>query len=102
MTDIQTDFDLFWSAYPRKTAKGAARKAWARLSPDTVTVQKMLDALTWQRVQPQWLKDGGQYIPMPATYLNQERWEDEPVNLPQFGSKTVNSLRAIYGDGEVH
>lgn len=102
MTEIQTDFDLFWQAYPRKTAKGAARKAWAKLSPDTATVQKMLDALNWQRHQPQWLKDGGQFIPMPATYINQERWDDEPVNVPQFSERTLRSLKAIYGDGEVH
>ena len=97
-----TDFDLFWQAYPRKTAKGLARKAWAKLAPDTATVQQMLDALVWQKLQPQWLKDGGQYIPMPTTWLNQERWEDEPVSLPQFGEKTLRSLKAIYGDGDVH
>ncbi|MFN0314758.1 MAG: hypothetical protein ACKVQA_06960 [Burkholderiales bacterium] len=102
MSELVTDFDVFWAAYPRKTAKGAARKAWAKLAPDAATVQKMLDALNWQRNQPQWMKDGGQYIPMPATYLNQERWEDEPVNLPQFSDRTVRSLRAIYGTGDVH
>lgn len=102
MTQLLTDFDLFWQAYPRRTAKGAARKAWAKLQPDAATVQAMLDALVWQRQQPQWLKDGGQYIPMPATWLNQERWSDEPVALPQFGERTLRSLKAIYGDGDIH
>jgi hypothetical protein len=37
----------------------------------------MLRALSWQRAQDQWTKDGGQYIPNPATWLNQKRWEDE-------------------------
>lgn len=100
MTDpeIVSDFELVWKAYPRKVGKGAARKAWAKLQPDTATVQKMLDALNWQRTQPQWLKDGGQFIPHLATWLNQERWEDEPVTVPQMGAKTINSLRAIYGN----
>lgn len=101
MGELFTDFDAFWKAYPRKTAKGLARKAWAKIHPDAAITQKMLEALTWQRLQPQWLKDGGQYIPLPATYLNQERWEDEPVNVPQFSQRTVNSLRAIYGE-DIH
>lgn len=97
-TEIVSDFDLVWQAYPRKVGKGAARKVWAKLAPDTATVQKMLDTLNWQRTQPQWLKDGGQFIPHLATWLNQERWEDEPVAVPQMGAKTINSLRAIYGN----
>lgn len=97
-TEIVSDFDLVRQAYPRKVGKGAARKVWGKLQPDAATVQKMLDALAWQRTQPQWAKDGGQFIPHLATWLNQERWDDEPVNLPQFGTKTLNSLRAIYGD----
>ncbi|MNY63023.1 hypothetical protein D3C86_1999290 [compost metagenome] len=24
-----------------------------------------------------WLKDGGKYVPMPTTWLNGRRWEDE-------------------------
>ena len=30
-----------------------------------------------QKLSRQWQKDGGQYIPNPATWLNQGRWEDE-------------------------
>ncbi len=26
-----------------------------------------------------WLKDNGQYIPYPSTWLNQRRWEDEEI-----------------------
>ena len=68
------------------------------MAPDAATVQLMLDALVWQKLQPQWLKDGGQFIPHPSTYLTQERWLDEPVNLPQFSEKTIRSLKSIYGD----
>ncbi len=71
-------FELFWAAYPRKTGKGAARKVWTKLAPDAALVDAMLAALAWQVGQPQWLKDGGQFIPMPRTYLAQERWLDEP------------------------
>lgn len=102
MSEIVSDFDVVWSAYPRKVGKGAARKAWAKLQPTPALVMRILDALVWQRRQPQWLKDNGSFIPHLATWLNQERWDDAPMNLPQLSTKTVNSLRAIYGDHDVH
>ena len=38
----------------------------------------MLDAVSAQSESDQWRKDGGQFIPNPATWLNQSRWEDDP------------------------
>jgi hypothetical protein len=85
-------FARFWSAYPNKKAKGEARKAWAQLNPDDETVQKMLAALKWQARQPTWLKDGGQYIPHPATWLRAERWDDEPTQIPMMNESTVRTM----------
>ena len=67
-------FQEFWQSYPRKIGKGAAQKAWDKLKPDLDTV---LAALAWQTKQDAWIKNGGQYIPHPGTYLNQQRWLDE-------------------------
>lgn len=90
-----TEFDIFWMAYPRRTGKGAARKAFDKARQKT-TLQVMLNALEWQRQQEQWLSNGGAYIPHPSTWLNQERWEDEPVALPQLKESSARTLRAIY------
>lgn len=87
-------FEIWWQAYPRKTAKGAARKSFAKAITLT-TLDVMLAALEWQRTQEQWVKDGGQFIPMPATYLNQERWEDEPIALPTGKAQTVRNLAVV-------
>ena len=47
-------------------------------------VQTLLDAVEAQKRSPQWTRDGGQFIPYPATWLNQRRWEDEHLSpLPQ-------------------
>lgn len=70
-------FLSFWSAYPRKVGKGEAWKVWKRLRPDGVLVSLMLNAVALQRGSPAWERDGGQYIPHPATWLRQRRWEDE-------------------------
>jgi len=80
-------FDEFWSEYPKKVGKEAARKAWQKHNPDLKTVK---DALSWQRVSDQWLKDGGQFIPNPSTYLNQNRWLDEkPLPTPIVKTETA-------------
>lgn len=70
-------FAAFWAAYPKKAGKADALKAWNKLKPDIVLQTKMGEALTAQKKSPQWTKNNGQYIPMPSTWLNGRRWEDE-------------------------
>lgn len=70
-------FALFWGAYPRRVAKGAAIKAWAKLAPDQELAQTILTAIQRQRKTEEWTKDGGKFIPYPASWLNGRRWEDE-------------------------
>ena len=66
-------FAEFWAAYPAKVGKGAAEKAWRKERPD---LDAVLSAIKVQSASDKWRKDGGQYIPNPATWLNQRRWED--------------------------
>lgn len=68
------DFEQFWSAYPRKVGKQKAQEAFEKIN---VPIETLLHALEEQKSTPQWTKDGGQFIPHPATWLNQARWEDE-------------------------
>jgi len=65
-----------------KVDKGHARKAWGKLKPGEALLARMLKALDWQKRSQDWRKDGGQYIPYPATWLNGERWEDEERQPP--------------------
>lgn len=68
-------FNEFWTAYPRKTGKKAALKAW-KAAKDKPDIQTIIAAITAQKASQQWQKDGGQFIPHPATWLNQGRWAD--------------------------
>ena len=70
-------FEKFWSAYPRHVAKSDAQKKFEKLNPDEELLAVMLDAIEKQKNSEQWVKDNGQYIPHPSTWLNQRRWEDE-------------------------
>jgi hypothetical protein len=71
-------FAEFWKAYPKKVGKEAARKAFMKIKPSADLLQRMLEAIKAQTASDQWKRDNGQYIPNPATWLNQGRWEDEP------------------------
>jgi hypothetical protein len=68
------EFDSFWSAYPRKEGKGQAKRAWAgalRKAPPDVVMAGLAAQL------PSLAARERQYIPLPATWLNGERWGDE-------------------------
>lgn len=67
------DFERFWAAYPRKTAKDTARKAFPR-ALSRASVETMLAGIERQREWEQWRRG---VIPHPATWLNQSRWNDE-------------------------
>lgn len=64
-------FEAWWAAYPRKTAKGAAIKAY-RKALDRTDVETLLRA-----VKGHAFSDDPKFIPHPATWLNQQRWDDE-------------------------
>lgn len=71
-------FVRFWNCYEKRQSKKDARIAWAQLNPSPELVDRMCAALAWQFQQRDWLKEGCQYAPLPATYLRKERWMDEP------------------------
>ena len=72
-----SSFHTFWDAYPKKAAKPQAVKAFNKIKPDDLLIQKILSAIEKQKQSPEWTKDNGRFIPYPATWLNNCRWEDE-------------------------
>ena len=75
--EAETYFGDFWSAYPRKTGKGKAKRIWSKLKNHKDLLSAILSALEWQAKSEQWTKESGAFIPHPSTYLNEGRWEDE-------------------------
>lgn len=73
-------FDSFWQVYPRKIGKGAARKVWLKLRPANGLVERICSQVQAAAQTDQWKRDGGKYIPHPATWLSQSRWEDDYSN----------------------
>lgn len=77
MTLVMQRFVQFWAAYPNKTGKGAAEKAWSKIRPDKALFERIMAALEKAKASEQWNRENGRYRPNPATWLNQKRWEDE-------------------------
>jgi hypothetical protein len=71
-------FADFWEMYPRKIGKAQAQKVWTRITKK-FPAETILDGL---RSQLPILKEKDtQFIPHASTWLNQERWNDEPCDL---------------------
>lgn len=70
-------FARFWSLYPNRKGKADAEKAWSKLKPTDELFSQICEGLAKQVTCYDWTKDGGKFIPHPATWLNGKRWTDE-------------------------
>jgi hypothetical protein len=68
----RSDFDLFWEAYPRKKGKGATKRALEKATKKA-PIEIIMAGLKATK-----FSDDPQFIPYPATWLNEERWSDPP------------------------
>lgn len=94
-------FPEFWKAWPsgtRKVAKQQCLDKWARLGCAN-SASHILAHVEWLKTQDDWLRENGRFVPMPATYLNQQRWLDwEPDTKPKTDpSAALNRLREHKG-----
>ena len=72
---MSSDFLSFWNAYPNKKGKKAACRAWQR-AKDRPSIETILAEVQLQTRSEEWTKDGGAYIPHPATWINRGGWDD--------------------------
>lgn len=101
----ETSFLEFWSAYPKKVSKPDAIKAWKKINPSEELKEKIIVAVGIAKQSKDWLKENGQFIPYPATWLNAARWEDSPqvsileLPKPQYknGDRLPNGLMWMNG-----
>ena len=79
-------FIEFYNLYPRKMGRKDAEKSWNRLTPaqQAECLEAMPNYLKYWKIK-ETAKD---FIPYPATFLNNERWTDEidiePLKKPEL------------------
>jgi len=80
--DIYTsNFLKFWTTYPKKVGKGAAFKAYQKIKQPRPSLSTIIQSVESHQKTDQW--KNAQFIPNPATWINERRWEDElstPIN----------------------
>ena len=70
---VVAPFDTWYSIYPRKRGKSAARRKWKSRNLDEIASKIIAD--TEARIKHEWSEL--KYIPYASTYINGERWLDE-------------------------
>ena len=70
-------FNSFWNVYPKKNDKKKAKERFIKICKTEEDYQKIMAGLN-RTVIPQAQAEGTKYIPLATTWLNGERWEDEP------------------------
>lgn len=88
-------FQEFWVAYPRKENKGDAWKAWCALGTEVSrkTTDQMKLVITKYKNHPQWMKQNGEFIPYPSTWINGRRWEDEIKTQEELDDARFRNLQ---------
>ena len=80
--DCLTAFSEFWKCYPKHQGKKEALRKYLQILPNQELQERILRAVHTQMQWDEWTRDSGRFIPLPKTWLNQQRWEDEPTVEP--------------------
>jgi len=96
-TNVQKRFNEFYDVYPRKQQRKAAEKAWQKNKLDSKAdeiikkvKEQIADDVQWQT---------NQFVPLPATYLNNERWLDEIISNKEIKNAIPKNKAEKYFEG---
>jgi hypothetical protein len=81
-------FEQWWNAWPKNTTGGYQRKGgkslclakWVKGCYWTQADQ-IVKHTEWMKTTADWIKDRGMFVPMPITYLNQQRWDGAEIEI---------------------
>lgn len=74
--EFEAAFERFWSIYPKKQDKKTAKARLQKALKET-DIETIIAAVEKHKLTAQWQKNKGQFIPLPSTWLHEERWNDE-------------------------
>jgi len=90
---VADGFESFWALYPRKVGKGQARRAWdaaVKKCPGAEIIAGL------ERCRQQLVSVAeAKFIPHPSTWLNGERWSDEPD--PSVRGEMASQFDRLFG-----
>lgn len=95
-THVDDAFEAFWSTYPRKVKKGDARKAWAKATKEA-SPQDITDGAVRYAADCSSKRTDARYIAHPTSWLNSERWTDEPDQASAAADAELERERRMWG-----
>ena len=112
LSSSDSEFEQFWSCYPKKVGKIAAKKAWDK-AKNRPAIDVILASLERAKASEQWQREPPRFIPNPTTWLNEGRWDDQvnptrnstkrPPPLPPKNDPIARGLwKRTYGDPKAH
>lgn len=84
-------FEDFWKSYPkceRKIGKAKCREMWTKRNLNAYA-DAIIKVLAVDAKSHDWCKESGRFIPMPQTWLNRKRWEDNPSPSPKSADPSL-------------
>lgn len=92
-------FDEIYAIYPKHVKRTVAYESFVKLKPDEDLVETIKKHIGRLKKSEDWLKDGGKYVPMLSTYLNQKRWTDDiNVDDEKYFISKDNPFYEIFGE----
>ncbi len=94
---LPDQFDAFWTVYPRKEAKAAAKKAWAKATRSTPPEAIIAGAYRYNQDPNR----EPAFTAHPTTWLNAGRWDDEPLPPRRTTTDPLRGRRATSLDQSI-
>lgn len=96
-------FAQWWAIWPKNVTGGYQRKGGRSLCLKRwikgcywTQAETIIRHTEWMKTTADWIKDRGMYIPMPITYLNQQRWDGAEIEMTEPAREYVDpALREI-------
>jgi hypothetical protein len=88
---LDEEFDKFYGLFPKKKDKARGKKAFMA-TRKTVSMEILMEGLAKWRASDTPVK----FWPLPASWLNGKRWEDE-MDVPAKGGSVADEIKAYVG-----
>ncbi|WP_159709853.1 DUF1376 domain-containing protein [Geminicoccus flavidas] len=93
---VLEEFEVWWQAYPRKIGRKATLEAYQR-ARDEAEAGQLLAAVQAAAVASKAEGTQDRFIPHPANWLEQRRWQDQAAEVPAAPAEPIELARLAAG-----
>lgn len=95
-------FDIFKQAYPKWSHGPLTKQHFLEIHPDEELFSKILAGLDILKKSDEWKRESGRFIPSPANFLKDRRWEDRlPKTVTPINQQAYTPFKQTLSDDDV-